>query len=227
MTSRSSPASTRNWRPPRCGAARPSWPSSPRARHPTTEWWVSGTARARASIVRRMPFGTPTCMAPTRAAECCSWSATTRRPSPQPCPQSASARWLRSECRCCSRATPARSSQWPCTAWRCRGHRDVLSPSRSLPMWPTALGQSMATSRTSTSSFPSCIGTAGRSSTDSARWPPPLTVWTPRPTSSVPAPRSCAPTAPPTGSTSSRSIRPTRRSASQPPERHSTPCAKP
>ena len=97
------------------------------ARHPTTGSLASGTARGPAWTGRPTPSGTPTCTAPTLAAGCCSWSATTRPPSPPPCPPSASDRWPHSASRCCSRATPARSSPWPCTVSRCRAHRDALS----------------------------------------------------------------------------------------------------
>ena len=54
----------------------------------------------------------------------------------------------------------------------------------------------------------------------------PATASTPRLTSTDPVPRSCAPTVPPTGSTSSNSIHPMRPSGSRPRERHSTPCGR-
>ncbi len=64
-------------------------PGRPARRHAdrTTASSASGTARAPDWTARPTPCGTPTCTASTRAAACCSWSATTRPPSRPPCPR--------------------------------------------------------------------------------------------------------------------------------------------
>ena len=179
------------------------------ARALTTASSESGTARGQAWTGPPTRSGTPTCTAPIRAAECCFWSATTRRPSRPPCPPSASARWRRSGSRCCSRATPARSSRWPCTAWRCRGRPDVSVALKIVA--DVADGAWSVDGSVADVDIVVPEVHLGRkavrlpAATDGARRP---TAWTPRPTSTDPAPRSCAPTVPPTGSTSSRSIRP-------------------